>query len=187
MERKDMLARLEAGYSAMDVALEKWNELKKKWVKMTGREHCETCALCYILPTESYRCVDCVLVRSGGIMCDNSDSPYHGAVEKERPQIMIDELLRAKEWQREQDCKGKKKEVKEPVDPVLESLEKWHKTYGNNTIVDDPTPYDYEVLANVSIFYDEECESLLAIAKEYNLGLSFTIIDGKLYAGFDKK
>lgn len=109
MDRKTMLERLKAGYSPIDVSLEKWYDLLKEWDM--GSSSGLNCALCEMYSPE---CSKCPLFKTGNQCCPdeidderNIDTPYRLALQNNDAQIMIDALLKAKIYLEEQKCLDK--------------------------------------------------------------------------------
>ena len=87
MDRETMLKRLKAGYDPIDIAIEKWMDIKETndW-KNTGLDNCALCEVYHSNP----KCKGCPLK-----FCD-VDTVYGLTLENRDAQIMIDALQKIK-------------------------------------------------------------------------------------------
>lgn len=103
MDTYEMKRQLNAGIEAVDVAIGKWNDLKKKWVEMEGQQHFKTCALCLVHAKKDKNCNRCPLVKmKGGVACDAHGSPFRQALGAKNAVLMLRALRRAKHYVEEQ-------------------------------------------------------------------------------------
>ena len=103
MDRKTVKSRIDAGYDPIDISLEKWRELEKRWQNLSGRQHRESCALCHVhLLGSAKSCNNCPLCLIGD-MCDTNKrrDSFCRAVDTKNASIMVTALLKAKEYMQE--------------------------------------------------------------------------------------
>ena len=93
MDKQTMKKRLEAGYDPIDVSIEKWKDLEKKWDNNSAGNKDKSCALC----ETCFVCDDCPLTKIDDY-CLKMNSSWRKAKYHKNPQIMLKALYKAKEW-----------------------------------------------------------------------------------------
>ncbi len=93
MNRGNMLNRIEAGDNPIDVSIQKWVDLKKRWNSDNARSSM-TCALCYVYG-DSPMCVGCPLEKIDD-KCHGIESSWGRACNEHNPDIMLEALYKAK-------------------------------------------------------------------------------------------
>ena len=143
MNKKEMLERLEAGYSPVAVSKEKWINIRDNDTELKMDTNSDNCGLCYV--NHSY-CDICSLYKATGHGCSDGawyrysefrdeHRHYNGYNyvgddfdEDERKQLaqdMIDELDTVEKWEQKQKCKEQtlNKEIDEVNFPLIEAVE----------------------------------------------------------------
>ena len=91
MNREDVGAGLEAGEKPIDLAIQKWREIKAGIGEDKGGENCALCV--------TYDCDDCPLCKYWeDWQCDTEDSPYHIWQRDLDAGPMLEALEEVKEW-----------------------------------------------------------------------------------------
>ena len=147
MNKKEMLERLEAGYSPVAVSKEKWINIRDNDTELKMDTNSDNCGLCYV--NHSY-CDICSLYKATGHGCSDGawyrysefrdeHRHYNGYNyvgddfdEDERKQLaqdMIDELDTVEKWEQKQKCKEQtlNKEIDEVNFPLIEAVEPYEQ------------------------------------------------------------